>query len=139
MPYPKEFPQQVLGLNRTAISRQDLKIALGRALKKDPKNAKKITEAFKTLSDKKKRLEYEVLLPQSGEALEKELLAQAAKLTVDEFLSATIPALPVPQPLYEIQSGLAVRDFSNCVIEEVAIQVPAYPHKSLCLPVYFDK
>ncbi len=140
MPYPKEFPYQLLGVGR-AFSRQELVKAMGDAIKKHPSESAKYTTAYHALANTQKRLEYEILLPHENVEMEKELEQLVEKLDKASFLPQTCPALPVPGVSSILGNTNFEADFSEISQElpEMTLSVDYDNLKQTRLSIVFDK
>ena len=140
MPYPKEFPHQILGIER-AFARQELVKAMGVANKKVPSQAAKHTAAYHDLANTKRRLEYEILLPYGNTEMERELEQLVTKLDKASYLPQTCPALPVPGALATLGDADFEADFSEINLQppEIAFSASYDNLGEVKLPVVFDK
>ncbi len=144
MPYPKEFPHQLLGVGRAFVrteQKDDLKEALGKANRKDPPRAAKHIAAYSALANTKKRLEYEILLPHGTVELERELEQLVARLGQASFLPQTCPALPAPGALTGLSDSDFEADFSEVDFPPppIALSDDYDNLKQARLPIIFDK
>lgn len=98
MPYPKEFPHQVLGIERQ-FSQGELFKAFNHALRKDARQTQKYKRAFMELSGTESRMDYEILLPHSNTELDSELMSALDNIGKDLGLPRSYPDLPLPTPL----------------------------------------
>jgi hypothetical protein len=140
MPYPKEFPQHLLGVGR-AFSMQELLIAMGRRINENPGQVSKYRSARNELTDLRKRLEYEILLPHGHSELEKELEQSLIRLGQNSYLPQTCPKLPVPRILHTAGDVDYEADFSEIPFKPFEISLSlAYDNvRKTRLPVIFDK
>ena len=140
MPYPEEFPHEVLGLERN-FSEQDLKQALGNAIKKNPAQLNKYRAAHKALATIGERLIYEALQPYENDNLITELNEKMAELGEPRYLPEVCPCLPLSIMLYELSNMDYQADFQKIDFElpEVVYSADYDKAKEATLPIIFDR
>ena len=120
MPYPKEFPQHILGVGR-AFSRSDLVKMMGEAIKQNPSHSAKYRTAFGDLADTGRRLEYEILLPHESVELVQELEQLLNKMGMEHYLPDTCPNLPMPRALTNPDDMEYEKDFTEIKFKPLEI------------------
>jgi len=120
MPYPKEFPQHLLGVGR-AFSRVELVKMMGEAIKQNPAQSAKYRTAFGDLADTARRLEYEILLPHESTELVQELAQLLDKMSMEHYLPDTCPHLPMPRALTNPDDVEYEKDFTEIKFKPLEI------------------
>ena len=146
MPYPKEFPHSLLKIGRS-FTKAELVKAMGQANAMAQANVNKSaliaknTTAFHELSDIRKRLEYEILLPSENAEMEKELDKLAASLVKTDYLPQTCPGLPLPPVFFNLNDEDLKADFADVPYEVLVLTFSdKYDDVSQAkLPITFDK
>jgi hypothetical protein len=140
MPYPEEFPHKILNIGR-AFSEQELKEALGKAVRNAPAKVNKYRVAYIALADKGKRLEYEAWLPHENVELERDLKQSLASFGKASYLPEACPRLEISW----LQSDLGkvnYREYFTEVKFKAARIMPSTGYDRpgpFSLPVIFDK
>jgi hypothetical protein len=141
MPYPKEFPHQLFGLER-GFSQSDLLKAMAKALKQRGNiQVAKLQAARAELSDREKRLEYEILLSDGCSELERALEQLSSKLVEGHFLPQSQPVLSVPKVQTDLINMNFEDDFSEVDFDppEIILCLDWNGAKRANLPIIFDK
>ncbi len=139
MPYPKEFPHYLLGVERT-FSKPALVRAMGKAIKENPAEVGKYRKAFGDLADARRRLEYEILLSQGNIELEKELEQVLRRLCRDSYLPQTCPRLTTLGLGTHLYHADCEKDFSQVDFESPGLVLSTRHERSgrVLLPIVFD-
>ncbi|HID62869.1 MAG TPA: hypothetical protein EYP49_09060 [Anaerolineae bacterium] len=139
MPYPKEFPYDLLEVSPNA-SLREIMAAYPKALAKNRERAGEVQHAFNELRNPEKRLEYDALLYHAigGEAEAEQFAQEYGEQT---YIPSTLAPLPVKPALTDLRNDDYQEDFTEITYRRVKISTTArYDNPAWgLLPVIFDR
>jgi hypothetical protein len=140
MPYPEEFPHNLLNIGRN-FTRKELMSAYGKEIARNSAKKEEIANAFRVLSNLKLRLEYEILIPAENSDIKAELAQHMAGLVKTEFISGSGQPVCLPDPLAVITEEELAADFTDFIDEFPAVtECENYDNiKDINPPIVFDR